>query len=167
MKLTAIILFSFGALSLQAVDVTVTHPNGTTTTYSSAVNTDASRGLALLSAVSNGVAGDKLALAAKVFDLGPTNTLALNAVSPGLSLSGSGTNNTEIKTQCDFNSVGTPFISVGNASVVNDLKITDAGGVGVFSFPIGIFHGPAALNVVLSNLVISGQSDCIYMFTTN
>ena len=166
LRLARSILF-LATLNTFAVDIYVVHTNNTTTTYTAPLNTDISRGLTLALAVSNGAAGDRLFLTNTVFDLGSTNRLQLQSVSPGMSLIGAGQTNTEVKTQCDFAVVGNAFIQVGTNTLVRDLTITSRAGSNKFSFPIGIFHGPPATGVVLSNLIIHGNSDCIYAFTTN
>lgn len=167
LRLARLVLVLVSPLSVRAVDIYAVHTNGTTTPYTAASNTDLARGAALLAAVTNGIAGDRLYLTNVVFDLGATNRLQLQSVQPGMSLIGAGRNATEIKTQCDFSIVGNAFIQVGTNSLVSDLTVTSRAGSNKFSFPVGVWHGPAATGVALSNLNVSGNSDCIYMFTTN
>ncbi len=136
-------------------EIIVKHFDGSETYYTPTANTDAARGIALLSAISSCSVDDSYYLAPTTFDLG-TSGISQRCGSGSISIHGAGMYSTVIKS-----AIAGVIIQPATSSQTTDLSIrsTLIGGTAVpFGNILAPFYGH---DILVKNVYITGESDGI------
>lgn len=145
--------------------VHLVRPNGAVRAFGLGATSDTARGTALRAAAAALAQYDQLRIGPGNFDLG-NNPLTTSQLPANIAIIGAGR---EVTKLISSESDGSSFVIRPNStstfdSFWLDCPLTD----GTFQLPIGAPAGTAALSdVVLSNLKLTGDSDCLLLSSSN